>query len=363
MEKFARLEEMDRRFQEIDSLLSDPEVVTNPQRIQSLARERASIEDLVTNYREFKEIGRELDDNRSMLEDNLDEEMTSLVKDEITDLELRQERLSNEMQEALVTGDLRDGKDVIMEIRAGAGGDEAALFASNLYRMYTRYAQTLGFRTDVLNTNDIGIGGLKEVVFEIKGKGAFGKFKYESGVHRVQRVPVTESSGRIHTSTVTVAVMSEMEEVDVTIDPDDLKIDIFHAGGHGGQNVNKVATAVRITHLPSGMVAVCQDERSQLKNKTKAMSVLRARLYDIEYRKQQAEVAESRRSQVGTGDRSEKVRTYNFPQDRITDHRIGLSLHNLPRVLEGDMGDLVQALVDKEREENLARAGVAVGGA
>ncbi len=363
MEKFARMEEMDRRFQEIDSLLSDPEVVTNPQRIQSLARERASIEDLVTNYREFKEIGRELDDNRSMLEDNLDEEMTSLVKDEITDLELRQERLSNEMQEALVTGDLRDGKDVIMEIRAGAGGDEAALFASDLYRMYTRYAQTLGFRTDVLNTNDIGIGGLKEVVFEIKGKGAFGKFKYESGVHRVQRVPVTESSGRIHTSTVTVAVMSEMEEVDVTIDPDDLKIDIFHAGGHGGQNVNKVATAVRITHLPSGMVAVCQDERSQLKNKTKAMSVLRARLYDIEYRKQQAEVAESRRSQVGTGDRSEKVRTYNFPQDRITDHRIGLSLHNLPRVLEGDMGDLVQALVDKEREENLARAGVAVGGA
>ena len=363
VEKFARLEEMDQRFQEIDSLLADPEVVTNPQRIQSLARERASIEDLVTTYREFKEIGRELQDNRAMLEDNLDEEMASLVRDEITDLELRQERLSNEMLESLVTGDLRDGKDVIMEIRAGAGGDEAALFASDLYRMYTRYAQTLGFRTEVLNTNDIGIGGLKEVIFEIKGDGAFGKFKYESGVHRVQRVPVTESSGRIHTSTVTVAVMSEMEEVDVTIDPDDLKIDIFHAGGHGGQNVNKVATAVRITHLPSGMVAVCQDERSQLKNKTKAMSVLRARLYDIEYRKQQAEVAESRRLQVGTGDRSEKVRTYNFPQDRITDHRIGLSLHNLPRVLEGDMADLVQALADREREENLEQAGVAVGGA
>ncbi len=362
MEKFARLEEMEQRFQEVDRLLADPEVATNPQRIQSLARERASIEGLVTTYREFKEIGRELEDSRSMLNDNLDEDMASLVRDEITDLEKRQDRLSLEMQEALVTGDLRDGKDVIMEIRAGAGGDEAALFASDLYRMYTRYAQTLGFKTEVLNTNDIGIGGLKEVIFEIKGDGAFGKFKYESGVHRVQRVPVTESSGRIHTSTVTVAVMSEMEEVDVTIDPDDLKIDIFHAGGHGGQNVNKVATAVRITHLPSGMVAVCQDERSQLKNKTKAMSVLRARLYDIEYRKQQAEVAESRRSQVGTGDRSEKVRTYNFPQDRITDHRIGLSLHNLPRVLEGDMGDLVQALADKEREENLERAGVAVGG-
>ena len=363
MEKFARLEEMEQRFQEVDRLLADPEVVTNPQRIQSLARERASIEDLVTTYREFKELGRELEDSRSMLDDNLDEDMASLVRDELTDLEQRRDRLSLEMQEALVTGDLRDGKDVIMEIRAGAGGDEAALFASDLYRMYTRYAQTLGFNTEVLNTNDIGIGGLKEVIFEIKGDGAFGKFKYESGVHRVQRVPVTESSGRIHTSTVTVAVMSEMEEVDVTIDPDDLKIDIFHAGGHGGQNVNKVATAVRITHLPSGMVAVCQDERSQLKNKTKAMSVLRARLYDIEYRKQQAEVAESRRSQVGTGDRSEKVRTYNFPQDRITDHRIGLSLHNLPRVLEGDMGDLVQALADKEREENLERAGVAVGGA
>lgn len=354
---------MEQRFGEIDDLLADPEVVTNPQRIQALARERASLEGLVTTYRELKQIGRELDDSRSMLEDNLEQDMASLVAEDIADLERRQELLSQEIREALVTGDLRDGKDVIMEIRAGAGGDEAALFASDLYRMYTRYAQTLGFQTEVLNTNDIGIGGLKEVIFEIKGDGAFGKFKYESGVHRVQRVPVTESSGRIHTSTVTVAVMSEMEEVDVTINPDDLKIDIFHAGGHGGQNVNKVATAVRITHLPSGMVAVCQDERSQLKNKSKAMSVLRARLYDIEHRKQQAEVAESRRSQVGTGDRSEKVRTYNFPQDRITDHRIGLSLHNLPRVLEGDMGDLVRALADKEREENLDRAGIAIGSA
>ena len=363
MEKFDRLEEMEQRFQEIEQLLSDPEIARNPQRIQSLSRERASIEDIVTTYREFKDVGQELDESRSMLDDNLDEEMKSFVKEEMATLEQRHGRLSREIIEALVTGDLRDSKDVIMEIRAGAGGDEAALFASDLYRMYVRYSQTLGFHTEVLNTNDIGIGGLKEVVFGIKGKGAFGKFKYESGVHRVQRVPVTESSGRIHTSTVTVAVMSEMEDVDVTIDPDDLKIDIFHAGGHGGQNVNKVATAVRITHLPSGLVAVCQDERSQLKNKTKAMSVLRARLYDIEYRKQQAEVAEARRSQVGTGDRSEKVRTYNFPQDRITDHRIGLSLHNLPRVLEGEMGELVQALADKEREENLVRAGVGPGGA
>ena len=349
---------MDQRLQELDGSLADPEVATNPQLIQTLARERASIEPLVTTYREFKDVQRDLEESRGLLNDSLDdEEMASFLREEAERLEERHGLLEREIEEALVTGDQRDRKDVIMEIRAGAGGDEAALFASDLYRMYTRFAQTQGFHTDLMSSNDIGIGGLKEVVFEIKGDGAFGKFKYESGVHRVQRVPVTESSGRIHTSTVTVAVMSEMEEVEVNIDPDDLKIDIFHAGGAGGQNVNKVATAVRITHLPTGMVAACQDERSQLKNKTKAMSVIRARLYDIEHRKQQAEVAENRRSQVGTGDRAEKVRTYNYPQDRITDHRIGLSIHNLPKVLEGEMGDLVDALAAQEREETLARAG------
>ena len=248
-----------------------------------------------------------------------------------------------------------------MEIRAGAGGDEAALFAADLYRMYSRYAQTNKFRVDVINTNQIGIGGFKEIVFGVRGRGAFGKFKYESGVHRVQRVPVTEASGRIHTSTVTVAVMSEVENVEVDINPSDLKIDIFHAGGHGGQNVNKVATAVRITHLPTNIVAVCQDERSQMKNKAKAMAVLRARLYDVEHRKQQEEITEARRSQVGTGDRAEKVRTYNYPQDRVTDHRIGLTLHSLSIMMEGEMNGMVDALAAYEREQNLQK--IHAGGA
>ncbi|MCH8089164.1 MAG: peptide chain release factor 1, partial [Chloroflexi bacterium] len=281
----------------------------------------------------------------------------AFVQEETTSLERRHASLEAEIEEALTTRDPRDEKSVIIEVRAGAGGDEAALFAADLYRMYSRYAQTLGFKIDVLNTNSTGIGGFKEIIFQVKGQGAFGKFKYESGVHRVQRVPTTESSGRIHTSTITVAVISEVEEVEVTIDPSDLKVDIFHAGGAGGQNVNKVATAVRITYLPTGMVVVCQDERSQLKNKTKAMSVLRARLYDIEIRKQQQELAEDRRSQVGTGDRAEKIRTYNFPQDRVTDHRIGMTLHNLSGILEGDMGGLIQALAAREREEMLVKTG------
>ena len=354
--RLDKLKEMERRFLELDRLMADPQVATNHQEIQRLAKERASMENLVSKYRDFKSVSRELEDSRRLLEDGLDDEMKAFVKEETTSLERRHASLEAEIEEALTTRDPRDEKSVIIEVRAGAGGDEAALFAADLYRMYSRYAQALGFKIDVLNTNSTGIGGFKEVIFQVKGQGAFGKFKYESGVHRVQRVPTTESSGRIHPSTITVAVISEVEEVEVTIDPGDLKIDIFHAGGAGGQNVNKVATAVRITYLPTGMVVVCQDERSQLKNKTKAMSVLRARLYDIEIRKQQQELAEDRRSQVGTGDRSEKIRTYNFPQDRVTDHRIGMTLHNLSGILEGDMGGLVQALAAREREEMLVKA-------
>ena len=353
LEKLEKLEAMESRFKELEQLMADPQIATNPEEIQRLAKERASMEELVSKYQAYKSVSKEVDDTLHLLQDGLDEEMKALAQEELEDLEKRISTLEADIQETLITRDLRDGKDVIIEIRAGAGGDEAGLFAADLYRMYSRYAQSKGFYVAVLNTNETGIGGFKEIIFEARGKGAFSKFKYESGVHRVQRVPITETSGRIHTSTVTVAVMSEVEDVEVDVNPDDLKIDIFHAGGHGGQNVNKVATAVRITHLPTGIVAVCQDERSQMKNKTKAMKVLRARFYDIEYRKQQEEITESRRSQVGTGDRSEKVRTYNFPQDRVTDHRIGLTMHNLTGVLEGELDELVKTLTAKEREQSL----------
>ncbi|KKL22338.1 hypothetical protein LCGC14_2436460, partial [marine sediment metagenome] len=274
---------------------------------------------------------------------------------EIASLESQQDRLLQEVKLTLLPKDPNDEKDIIMEIRAGAGGNEAGLFAADLFRMYSRYAQAKGWEIDIININESGIGGLKEIVFEIKGKGAFSRLKYERGVHRVQRVPTTESSGRIHTSTATVAVLPQADEVEVSINPDDLKIDFYHSGGAGGQNVNKVATAVRITHLPTGIVAICQDERSQLRNKTKAMSVLRARLLDIEQRKQEDKITRQRRSQVGTGDRSEKIRTYNFPQDRVSDHRIGLTLHNLPRILEGELDELINALASNDQTKQLER--------
>ncbi len=288
-----------------------------------------------------------------MLRDDLDDEMATLVKQEVAGLEAQLEDIREALKLALLPKDASDERNIIMEIRAGTGGDEAGLFAADLFRMYSRYAQSKGWNADIINVSESGIGGFKEIIFEIKGKGAFSRLKYERGVHRVQRVPVTESSGRIHTSAATVAVLPEAEEVEVSVSPDDLRIDIFHSGGAGGQNVNKVATAVRITHLPSGIVAVCQDERSQLRNKTKAMAVLRARLLDMEQRKQEKEMSTQRRSQVGTGDRSEKVRTYNFPQDRVTDHRIGLSLHNLPRIMDGDLDPLIDALATSDQAKQV----------
>ncbi|MBI3931170.1 MAG: peptide chain release factor 1 [Chloroflexi bacterium] len=348
-----KLEQIDKRYRELEEQIATPEVTSDPKQLQKLAQERAGIEDVVTKYREYKATSKSLAETKTILNERQDEEMTELVKQEIEKLESQLENQFEELKRALLPKDDSDEKDIIMEIRAGAGGNEAGLFAADLFRMYSRYAQSKGWGTDIINANESGIGGFKEIIFEIKGKGAFSRLKYESGVHRVQRVPITESSGRIHTSTATVAVLPEADEVEVEVNPDDLRIDIYHSGGAGGQNVNKVATAVRITYLPTGMVVVCQDERSQLKNKTRAMAVLRARLLDIERRKQEEEMSRQRRSQVGSGDRAEKIRTYNFPQDRVTDHRIGLTLHNLNRVLEGDFDQLIDALAANDQAQQL----------
>ena len=348
-----KLEEIDKRYRELEEQIAMPEIASNPRQLQKLAQERSNLEEVVTRYRQYRDIEQSLAETKAMLGDETDEEMASLVKQEIADLEQQLEQILEELKLALLPEDENDKKDIIMEIRAGAGGDEAGLFAADLFRMYSRYAHSKGWDIDIINANESGIGGFKEIIFEVKGNGAYSRFKYEMGAHRVQRVPVTESSGRIHTSTATVAVLPEADEVELAVNPDELRIDIFHSGGAGGQNVNKVATAVRITHLPTGMVVVCQDERSQLRNKTKAMAVLRARLLDMEKSKQDAAVSKQRRLQVGTGDRAEKIRTYNFPQDRVSDHRIGLNLHNLERILQGDLDNLIDALATDDRAKQL----------
>jgi len=353
-----RLESIEKRYEELNELMARPELSLDFERLQNLARERATLEDVVTKYRKYKTTMKSLEETQAMLSQGLDEGMATLAKEEIENLQGKRERLLQELKTALLPKDPADKRDVIVEIRAGAGGDEAGLFAASLFRMYSRYADTKGWKVDILNSNATGIGGFKEVIFEIKGKGVYSRLKYESGVHRVQRVPTTESSGRIHTSTATVAVLPEAEDVEVAVDPGDLRIDIFRSGGAGGQNVNKVSSAVRLTHLPTGMVVVCQDERSQLQNKIKAMAVLRARLLDQERQRQFQQVTDARRSQVGTGDRSEKIRTYNFPQSRVTDHRIGLTIHNLEGILEGDLEDIIDAVSTADQTKQLeARVG------
>jgi len=350
---FEQIEKTEKRYVEIDETLARPEVATDMAQVQALAKERAGIQDIVQKYREYKKASKDMEDVKAMGTGSADEDMAALIKQESADLQVKITKLTEDLKQALIPKDPNSEKDIIVEIRAGTGGDEAALFAADLYRMYTRYAQTQGWKMDVISASESGGGGLKEIIFEVRGKTAYSRLKFESGVHRVQRVPATEASGRIHTSTATVAVLPKAEEVDIDINQDDLRIDIFHSGGAGGQNVNKVASAIRITHFPTGIVVVCQDERSQLQNKIKAMSVLRTRLLDMERRKQEESITSARRSQVGTGERSEKIRTYNYPQDRISDHRIDVTMHNLPKFMDGDIDGLVEQLTAHEQAAQL----------
>ena len=351
-----RLSSVEEKYEELNRLLADPEVVADYTKVQQYAKEQSVMREVVELAREYREVMREIAELREMLRSENDTEILAMAKQEQSELEEKQEVVEQKLRLALVPKDPNDDKNVIIEIRAGTGGEEAGLFASNLYRMYSRLAQRLSWKLEVIDSNSTGIGGLKEITFQVRGDQAYSKLKHESGVHRVQRVPTTESSGRIHTSAATVAVLPEAEEVDIEISQEDLQIDIYHASGHGGQNVQKVATAVRITHIPTGVVTTCQDERSQHKNKEKALAVLRSRLLAAEIEKQQQEIVDARRSQVGSGDRSERVRTYNFPQGRITDHRIGLTSYNLEQVLDGDLMEFIEALVQEEQARKLENA-------
>jgi len=352
-----RLQSIEDRYNKLNELLSDPDIINDPNKLREYSKEQADIEETVTTYREYKNTRTELDDAKQMLEDDLDDEMLEMVKAEINELTDRNEQLKEKIKLLLIPKDPNDDKNVIVEIRAAAGGDEAALFAGDLYRMYTRYAEANRWKTEVIEAHTTGVGGFKEIIFMIQGKGAFSKLKYENGAHRVQRVPETEASGRVHTSTATVAILPEAEYVEVEINENDLRIDRFASSGPGGQSVNTTMSAVRITHEPTGIVVSCQDEKSQIKNREKAMKVLRARLFDKYQQEAQAEYDESRKSAVGTGDRSERIRTYNFPQNRVTDHRISLTIQKLDQVLEGKLDEFIEALLLDDQTKQLEHIG------
>jgi peptide chain release factor 1 len=355
LEKLAGIE---ARYDELTRLLADPVVTSDTNRLRTLGQERADLEPIVETFREYKSARKELDDARALAADTSDDELLAMAQEEVERLDTRIAELESVLRSMLLPRDPRDGKNVIVEIRAGTGGDEAGLFAADLYRMYTRYAENRGWKTALLSANETGVGGFKEVIFEVDGKGAYSRLKYESGVHRVQRVPTTEAQGRIHTSTATVAVLPEAEEVDVQVPEKDIEIEVYKSAGAGGQNVQKNSTAVRIRHLPTGIVVQCQDERSQLQNKMRAMSILRARLYEMEERKRLSELTDTRRSQVGTGERSEKIRTYNFPQNRVTDHRINLTSYRLETVLDGELDEFIDELATRDQAEKLQAAQV-----
>ena len=350
---YEKLDAVVSRYEEIEAALGQPEVATDFERVQELAKERAALEELVGISRERQKLLDERASLDSLAREESDQEMVGMAREELQSVVSRLENLARELRLALLPKNPNDQRDVIVEVRAGTGGTEASLFAGDLFRLYSRYAQLHHWQVEVLDSNPSDLGGFNKVAFEIQGKGAFSRLKYERGVHRVQRIPETEAQGRIHTSTATVAVLPEADEVEVKVSPDDLRIDIFHAGGHGGQNVNKVATAVRIVYEPTGLTVTCQDERSQYKNKQKAMAMLRARLYDAEQERHDAEISQSRRAQVGAAERSEKIRTYNYPQDRITDHRINASFHGMPRIMDGQLDEIIDRLTAWEQEQLL----------
>lgn len=353
---FERLQSMEDRYEKLNLLLTDPQVIGDPKKLRDYSKEQSDLQEPVAAYRDYKKTDRELTESKSMLEDPLDEAMKDMVRDEIARLEKKKTELEDRMKQLLIPKDPNDERNVIVEIRGAAGGDEAALFAGDLFRMYSRYAEQHHWRTEVIDVNPNGIGGYKEIVFMISGRGAYSRLKYENGAHRVQRVPETESGGRIHTSTATVAVLPEAREVEIELNDKDIRVDRFASSGPGGQSVNTTMSAIRLTHIPTGIVVSCQEERSQIKNKEKAMKVLRARVYDKYQKEAQEKYDSTRKSAIGTGDRSERIRTYNFSQNRVTDHRIGLTIHQLDQVLDGRLDEIINVLIMNDQTKKIEQA-------